>query len=86
MEKQDLSKIESHIQKIRTAHAALADTSDLDNLWQIIHRPGWTTPAQAGFLIAALESMDSQTAQMAALWQSVFSAAGLVSTGLAAGV
>ncbi|MGB2591070.1 MAG: hypothetical protein WBG02_12455 [Candidatus Acidiferrum sp.] len=85
MEKQDLSKIESHIQKIRTAHAALADTGELDNLWQIIHGHGWTTPAEAGFLIAALESIDSQTAQLAALRQSVFSAAGLVNTGLAAG-
>jgi hypothetical protein len=54
MEKNALSKIETHIQTLKTAHAALADTSDLDTLFQIIHGPGWTTIAEGSFLLAAL--------------------------------
>ena len=86
MEKNALSKIETHIQTLKTAHAALADTSDLDTLFQIIHRPGWTTIAEGSFLLAALESINVQTAQLATSRQNVLAAAQQVSTAQAAGV
>jgi hypothetical protein len=85
MEKNTMSQVESHIQTMRTAHAALADTSDLDTLWQIIHRPGWTTIAEGAFLLAALESINTQTQQLATLRENVLGAVEKVSTGQAAG-
>lgn len=85
MEKHELAKIEGHIQSIRTAHAALADSSDADELFRIIHQPGWTTPAEVAFLLTALESIQSQPRQLTTMRQSLLTAAKLVSTGLAAG-
>jgi hypothetical protein len=66
MEKNTMSQVESHIQTMRTAHAALADTSDLDTLWQIIHRPGWTTIAEGAFLLAALGAAEKVSTGQAA--------------------
>lgn len=84
MEKHELARIEGHIQGMRTAHAALADSSDADELFRIIHQPGWTTPAEVAFLLTALESIQSQTRQLTAMRQSLLTAAKLVSTGRAA--
>jgi hypothetical protein len=85
MEKHELSQMESHIKTIRTAHASLANTSELDELLVIIHRPGWTTPAEVGFVLAALESINVQTAQLNSLRQGLLAAANKVSSGIAAG-
>ena len=85
MEKHELSKIESHIQTIRTTHSALADTSDMDELFKIIHFPGWTTPAEVAFLLNSLESINAQAKQVAALRQGLLAAAKLVNTSRAAG-
>jgi hypothetical protein len=86
MEKHDLSKIESHIHTIKTAHAALAGGEEMDELFKIIHNPGWTTLAEAAFLLASLESIKAQTAQLAAMQKSLLAAAQLVNTARAAGV
>jgi len=80
-----LAKIEGHIESIRSAHAALADSSDADELFRIIHQPGWTTPAEVAFLTTALESMQAQTRQLTTMRQSLLIAAKLVSAGRAAG-
>jgi hypothetical protein len=85
MEKHELSQLESHIQTIRTAHKALAAGSELDELFKIIHNPGWTTPAEFAFLLASLESIRAQSAQLAGLQQSLLAAAQSVSTARAAG-
>jgi hypothetical protein len=85
MEKHELSQMESHIKTIRTAHASLANTSELDELLVIIHRPGWTTPAEVGFVLAALESINVQTAQLNSLRQGLLAVANKVSSGIAAG-
>jgi len=86
MEKHELSKIESHIQARRTAHAALAGGGEMDELFKIIHNPGWTTLAEAAFLVASLESINAQSAQLAAMQKSLLAAAQLVNTARAAGV
>ena len=86
MEKHELSQLESHIQSIRTAHQALAAGGEMDDLFKIIHNPGWTTPAEYAFLLASLESIKAQTQQLAGLQQSLLAAAQSVSTARAAGV
>jgi len=85
MEKHELTLVEAHIQAIKTSHAALASTDELDELWKIIHRPGWTTPAELAFLITGLESIKSQTLQLTAMKQGLLNSAILVGTGRAAG-
>jgi hypothetical protein len=86
MEKHELSKVESHIQTIRTAHAALASGGEMDELFKIIHQPGWTTPAELAFLFTSLESIRAQAAQLGVMQKSLLAAAQLVSTARAAGV
>jgi hypothetical protein len=86
MEKHELAKVETHIQTIRTAHAGLASGGPLDELFKIIHQPGWTTPAELAFLLTSLESIRAQTAQLATMEQGLLAAAQAVSTGRAAGV
>lgn len=85
MEKHELLKVEAHIQAIKAADAVLADSGDADELWRIIHQPGWTTLAEAAFLEAALESISAQTRQLTALRTGLLTAAKQVNTGRAAG-
>jgi len=85
MEKHELTQIEAHVQSIKTSHAAFADTSEMDELFKIIHFPGWTTPAEVAFLRNSLESIIAQTKQLASLRQGLLVAAKLVNTSRAAG-
>jgi hypothetical protein len=85
MEKHELTLIEAHVQSIKTSHAAFSDTSEMDELFKIIHFPGWTTPAEVAFLRNSLESIIAQTKQLAALRQGLLVAAKLVNTSRAAG-
>jgi hypothetical protein len=85
MEKHELSLIEAHIQSIKTSHAALGDSSEMDELFKVIHFPGFTTPAELAFLRASLDSIIAQTKQLAALRQGALTAAKLVATTRAAG-
>jgi hypothetical protein len=69
MEKQELAKLEVKIREVAgrlsglgakgegQKEAALADTGSLMGLLQIIHRPGWTTPAEFVFVNGILDSM-----------------------------
>ncbi len=85
MEKHQLTQLEGEIQALKTSHAALASGSSLDELLTIIHRPGWTTPAELAFVRTGLESVRAQTAQLNALTQGLLHAAKLVGAGRAAG-
>lgn len=86
MEKHELSLIEAHIQSIKTIHATFADSTEMDELFKIIHFPGFTTPAEFAFLRNSLESLIAQTKQLATLRQGLLVAAKLVATSRAAGV
>jgi hypothetical protein len=85
MEQQELTQLESHIQALKTSHAALASGDGLDELWQIIHRPGWTSVAELAFVRTGLDSIHAQTKQLHALTQRLVAAAKLVGAGRAAG-
>src|SRR5258708_39398110 len=85
-EKHELGQVEAPIRALKDSHAALASSDELDQLWNIIHRPGWTAVAEHAFLINGLESVKSQTLQLTALKQGLVKSASLVGTGRAAGV
>jgi len=85
MEKHELTQLEGEIQALKTSHAALASGDSLNELLTIIHRPGWTTPAELAFVRTGLESIRAQTAQLSALTNGLLVAAKLVGAGRAAG-
>jgi hypothetical protein len=85
MEKHQLSQVEAHVRALISAYSTAGDTSDLDDLIRVIHNPGWTTPAELQFVTAALESLNAQAKQTAALRASVVTAARAVGTTRAAG-
>jgi hypothetical protein len=85
MEKHELAQLESDIQALKTSHAALSSSDALDELIKIIHRPGWTTPAELAFVRAGLDTIHAQTKQLTAFTQGLLGAAKQVGAGRAAG-
>ena len=85
MEKHELAQVESQVRRLMSSTAAFGDTSDLDELLKIIHRPGWTTPAELQFLTSGLESLTAQVRQMAAFREALIKAAQAVAAPRAAG-
>lgn len=67
MEKHEMTQLEGEIKALKTSHAALASGDSLDELFNIIHRPGWTSVAELAFVRTGLESIWAQTAQLNAL-------------------
>ena len=85
MEQHELNQLEANIKELKSSHAALASGGALDELLKIIHRPGWTTPAELAFVQVGLESAQAQTRQLTALTQGLLTAAKLVGAGRAVG-
>jgi hypothetical protein len=75
-----LARIESRIKDVDRAVSDLTDAKVTQELLQIIHRPGWTTPAEALLVLASLDSMHAQATALAAHKQSLLSACRAVST------
>ena len=88
MEKNQVAKLETHIRSLKSAHAAFGNTDDWDELQILIHRPGWTTPAEHLFVVASLESILEQTKQLNSLREGLLAGARAVgaSPARAAGV
>lgn len=57
----DIRKLETHITELEKSLANLARAEDWKRLIPIIHRPGWTTPAEYLFANAILEAMKAHT-------------------------
>ena len=85
MEKYEINKLEADIKALQASHTALASSSTLGELLNVIHRPGWTTPAELAFVEAGLESIQAQTRQLAAFTQGLLNAALQVGATRAAG-
>ena len=60
----DLAKLDKKVTALSKALANLGRGTDLKELIRIIRNPGWTTPAELGFTIAILDSMQGQVAQL----------------------
>ena len=87
MEKHELAKLESHINSIKSAQADLGTPDGWDELWRIIHQPGWTSVAESALVFSILDSVYNQTRQLAALKNDLLSGARAVGgTQRAAGV
>ena len=85
MEKHELTHLEAHIQALKSAHAILADSATTDELWRIIHNPGWTTPAERLLVTASLEYIIAQAKLLNNLQQNLLVGARAVGKTQAAG-
>ena len=80
MEKQQLVQLEAQIKEVKTTFADLSDGTDLDELLRIIHRPGYTTPAEHSFVQAIVETLGVQAKTLIVLKQALLAGARTVGT------
>jgi len=85
MEKHELTQLEAHVQALKNAHAILADSATTDELWRIIHNPGWTTPAERPLVTSSLEYIIAQAKLLNNLQQGLLAGARAVGKSQAAG-
>jgi hypothetical protein len=53
----DLVNLETRIATLQAQLASVAEATDLQELYTIIHRPGWTTPAELRPVSGILDAM-----------------------------
>jgi len=75
----DLKQVESRISNVTQTLKALADDRELTDLLAIIHKPGWTTPAEALLVNGLLDSMIAHAKHLAELKQTLLAGARAVS-------
>jgi hypothetical protein len=61
MEKHDVTKLEGRINELSHSLKQLSNDGEMQELLQIIHRPGWTTPAEALLVSGIVDSMVAKT-------------------------
>jgi hypothetical protein len=63
----DTKQLESRITNVTQGLRALAEDRDFAELITIIHKPGWTTPAEALLVNGLLESMTTHVRHLTEL-------------------
>jgi len=81
MEKHNVPHLEAKLKELQEVCTTLADGSDSAEMLKIIHRPGWTTPADFFFVNSILDSLLAQARNLLALRKSLVTGAGQVETG-----
>jgi len=56
----DIDKLVTHLRGVQHAIAKLATDNHTEELMRLIHKPGWTTPAEFALMVAGLESAQAQ--------------------------
>jgi hypothetical protein len=60
MKKHELAHLETKIKELRATLASLADAKDFEEFIEVIHKPGFTTPAEAALFNGVVDSMAEQ--------------------------
>jgi hypothetical protein len=60
MPKHDITHLEAKIKDLQGAFKSVGDDSDLIEMLKILHRPGWTTPAEFLYVDSIVESLQAQ--------------------------
>ncbi len=68
-------RLEQKIGCIKKVQASLPGDTYFNELYVILHRPNWTTPAEAIFFEAAIDSILLQTQYLARLHEQLLTAA-----------
>jgi hypothetical protein len=64
-----IKRFEQKLSEVKQAVAALPGDDYYQGLYNIMHRPGWTTPAESIFFEALVDSMLTNAKQLAQLHQ-----------------
>ncbi len=70
-----IAQLEKQINSLQKAADVFADGDGYSELLRIIRRPGWTTPAEIAFFLAALEGMEGQVQELTRFKTAVIGAA-----------
>jgi hypothetical protein len=60
-------ELEPKLRELSDALQDLADDQGFEELFEIIHRPGWTTPAELEFFTGIVETITAQARALTAL-------------------
>ena len=63
----EIEGLDKKITALSDALARLSSKEDFQHLIQIIHNPGWTTPAELAFSLAIVEHMSLQARSLTTL-------------------
>jgi hypothetical protein len=75
MEKHDLAHIEAGVKEVSQILATLAHEKEFQGFLSIIHRPGWTTVAEAALVAGIVDSMRAHAKALADLKHALFTGA-----------
>jgi signal transduction histidine kinase len=78
MQQQDLTNVKNNINGLREHLRSAADDGELEQFLQIIHRPGFTTVAEAALINGVVNSMLEHAKVLAGLKQVLMSGASKV--------
>lgn len=78
MKKQDIAHLETRVNELCQGLAGVADDTDFKEFLKIIHRPGWTTIAEAALVLALVDAMQAQTKTLSSLKVALLKAGSLV--------
>lgn len=73
--------VEDFEARVRASHEsvkALGGDDFMDEMWRYIHRPGFTTPAEALLVAGMLEAIDAQARTLAQMRQVTLTAAAAI--------
>jgi hypothetical protein len=84
--KDHIDRIEGRLKELETLTKSFASNEDTQELMRIIHRPGWTTPAETQLMLALTEATIADVKQAARLRQELLTCAKAVGTQTPVGV
>jgi hypothetical protein len=76
----DVKTVESHVNNLTKGLKGLAEAPEFAELLTIIHRPGWTTPAEAALVAGMLEAMNAHVQHLTRMKQALLEGARAVGT------
>jgi hypothetical protein len=79
-EKHDLKRLEERIDLLSKSMAKMADVKDVKELITIIHKPGWTTPAEFALVAGIVDSMIAHADAMHGLKETLIKGSRAVGT------
>jgi hypothetical protein len=78
MKKQDLDYLESKTKELRATTTKMADGGSHEELWRIIHNPGFTSVAEGALIVAIMDAVVAHANTTLTLHQALLSAAAKV--------
>ena len=77
----DVKKLEDRVKALHQNLMKLGDGKDMEEFFTIIHKPGWTTPAEFMLVSGLLQSMNAQVKTLAGLKQVLLAGSRAVAAG-----